>query len=236
MMESPWGLLSNQRGPHGIVEGNSCRAVCNNKKNCHCEADWAPPYCDEPGFGGSVDSGPTRQADNKSLTIGVLITILCLTFAGSVMYVKRKTLMRLLFTSKKTTIEKLRSVSPARSSRPSDPNHVRTTSLSKNLIMKPQNTSMQKILRGVVLVSASSVDSCWLFLQREGPRRPLPYQIVDISDPVKTHHVSQLKTPQRVLPPLPHLPCHQAGPERPLPANPTLRLSQVTTKFLLTFV
>lgn len=47
-------------------------------------------------------------ADNKSLTVGVLITILCLTFAGSVMYLKRKTLMRLLFTSKKTTIEKLR--------------------------------------------------------------------------------------------------------------------------------
>lgn len=47
-------------------------------------------------------------ADNKSLTVGVLITILCLTFAGSIMYLKRKTLMRLLFTSKKTTIEKLR--------------------------------------------------------------------------------------------------------------------------------
>lgn len=47
-------------------------------------------------------------ADNKSLTIGVLITILCLIFAGSIMYLKRKTFMRLLFTSKKTTIEKLR--------------------------------------------------------------------------------------------------------------------------------
>ncbi|XP_031410390.1 disintegrin and metalloproteinase domain-containing protein 12-like isoform X1 [Meleagris gallopavo] len=125
------------------------------------------------------------------------------------MYLKRKTLMRLLFTSKKTTIEKLRSVSPARASRSSKPNHIRTTSLSKNLIMKPQNTNLQK---------------------RDGPRRPLPYQIVDISDPVKTHHVPQLKTPQRVLPPLPQPPCHQAGPERPLPANPTLRLSQENHK------
>lgn len=47
-------------------------------------------------------------ADSKSLTVGVLITILCLLFAGSITYLKRKTFMRWLFTSKKTTIEKLR--------------------------------------------------------------------------------------------------------------------------------
>lgn len=94
---------------------------------------------------------------------------------------------------------------------------------------------LAQICRAVALVSAPKVYDCW-FLQRDGPRRPLPYQIVDISDPVKTHHVPQLKTPQRVLPPLPQPPCHQAGPERPLPANPTLRLSQVTIEFLSTSV
>uniref|UniRef100_A0A8C0FT79 ADAM metallopeptidase domain 12 n=1 Tax=Bubo bubo TaxID=30461 RepID=A0A8C0FT79_BUBBB len=192
-------------GVHKCATKCHGRGVCNNKKNCHCEADWAPPYCDKPGFGGSMDSGPIRQADNKSLTIGLLITILCLIFAGSIMYLKRKTFMRWLFTSKKTTIEKLRSVSPARPSSSSDPNHVHTTSLSKNLIMKPQNANIQK---------------------RDGPRRPLPYQIIDISNPVKTHDLPQLKTPQRVLPPLPQLPCHQAVPERPLPANPSLKFAQ----------
>ncbi|KAF1532436.1 Disintegrin and metalloproteinase domain-containing protein 12, partial [Eudyptes chrysocome] len=196
-------------GVHKCATKCHGRGVCNNKKNCHCEADWAPPYCDKPGFGGSMDSGPIRQADNKSLTIGVLITILCLIFAGSIMYLKRKTFMRWLFTSKKTTIEKLRSVSPARPSSSSEPNHVHTTSLSKNLIMKPQNTNIQK---------------------RGGPRRPLPYQIIDISNPVKTHDLPQLKTPQRVLPPLPQLPSHHAVPERPLPANPSLRFTQENHK------
>uniref|UniRef100_A0A452TJ54 ADAM metallopeptidase domain 12 n=1 Tax=Ursus maritimus TaxID=29073 RepID=A0A452TJ54_URSMA len=193
-------------GVHECVMQCHQRGVCNNRKNCHCEAHWAPPFCDKFGFGGSTDSGPIRRADNQGLTIGILVTILCLLAAGFVVYLKRKTLIRLLFTDKKTTIEKLRCVRPSRPSRGSHPGQAHLSHLGKGLMRKPPHSHMSK----------------------DNTRRWPPCQNVDISGPLRAPDASPPSSPQRVLPPLQKAPRAPLVPARPLPANPVLRQAQVS--------
>ncbi|KAM9236726.1 disintegrin and metalloproteinase domain-containing protein 33 [Leptosomus discolor] len=50
--------------------------VCNSNKNCHCDAGWAPPYCEKPGLGGSVDSGPVQRDNHEAIVITLLLIFL----------------------------------------------------------------------------------------------------------------------------------------------------------------
>ncbi|XP_051892567.1 disintegrin and metalloproteinase domain-containing protein 19 isoform X2 [Pristis pectinata] len=52
--------------------------VCNSNRNCHCDPHWAPPYCDKPGLGGSIDSGPVHRDSYTVLMVGLLLTFLLL--------------------------------------------------------------------------------------------------------------------------------------------------------------
>ncbi|XP_058044259.1 disintegrin and metalloproteinase domain-containing protein 12 [Ahaetulla prasina] len=196
-------------GVHECVTKCHGRGVCNNKKNCHCEAHWGPPFCDKAGFGGSVDSGPVRQSDNRSL-IAILITILCLLAASLLVYFKRKTLIRVFFINKKTTIEKLRSVSQTRPSSSSESNHVHTaTSLSKKLAKQPQNLTTPK---------------------RNNVQQLLQYQKRDISYFVKAQDASKWNPPERVQPQLYELSGQQSVFGKVLPTKPTLKFDLESCK------
>ncbi|OBS72958.1 hypothetical protein A6R68_12481 [Neotoma lepida] len=63
----------------GLVEpGTRCgpKMVCNSNRNCHCAAGWDPPFCDKPGFGGSVDSGPAQPANRGAFPLAMLLSFL----------------------------------------------------------------------------------------------------------------------------------------------------------------
>jgi len=82
--------------------------VCNNNGNCHCQKGWMCPYCNETGFGGSLDSGQgcvmgfvgarigtgKDKDEDNNLAYLWLMVITCVVLIAIVLYMKKSAIFK----------------------------------------------------------------------------------------------------------------------------------------------
>ncbi|XP_073775010.1 disintegrin and metalloproteinase domain-containing protein 12 isoform X4 [Danio rerio] len=230
-------------GVHDCSAKCSGHGVCNNNKNCHCEAQWAPPFCDKTGFGGSLDSGPMRPTDSSSVTVGILVAFLCLVCVGIIACIKRKTLLSLFFSNKKNTIEKLRSVGPHRLNSPA--HTVSSNQTHSTYRTSPQGHTAASPQTASIYQTRSPLQPVDSVLPSHSLRRLPQCPALHLSHPLTTTQTHP--SPARAAPhtythtPAPAAPstrgpaCHNvcriamafekpSPPQKPLPADPLGRL------------
>ena len=60
--------IESLRVSGGASDCGNCggNGVCNSRGNCHFNDGFAPPSCNEPGVGGSIDSGPASDPNSEN--------------------------------------------------------------------------------------------------------------------------------------------------------------------------
>lgn len=67
------------------------KGICNSAGNCHCQYGYGGTSCDLPGYGGSVNSGPsTDQAFNALLWLGIVLAFIFIAFCGATYWYKKR--------------------------------------------------------------------------------------------------------------------------------------------------
>uniref|UniRef100_A0A8C5RAH5 Uncharacterized protein n=1 Tax=Leptobrachium leishanense TaxID=445787 RepID=A0A8C5RAH5_9ANUR len=210
--------------------------ICNSNWNCHCRSGWAPPFCDKPGQGGSVDSGPVTEDFHEGLLVFLLLLFLVFLplVAFGIFYWYRQPGSFLNKWLKKTTAKCRIGRSCFRKTKRG---HCAAASTLHSLDDKPQNASWGGF-QGKA--PASSNSSQPVNIVRPLRPAPSPIHIVMEAKPLRppapaktTVSVQERGTPVHVKlhppkKPLPSCPARTSQlnpPNKPLPGNPTQKES-----------
>ncbi|KAL8206534.1 UNVERIFIED_CONTAM: hypothetical protein K2H54_007544 [Gekko kuhli] len=223
--------------------------VCNSNRHCHCDAGWAPPFCNKPGLGGSVDSGPVQYDNHEAILLALLLVfgliLPAFTFGLYLCHRRENSLLNKWIKGLRKSHETYKNAGIRRTTTVGHSNSAFTlqdVSSSRKTVDSSSRQATRSIFppKSNPLQSASQpvnvVHPLWPTPGPAAPPqkdlkpcRPPPLPVNKSSAvPTKTHFGAQAKLPPPKKP-LPSSPVRtplvnpsQRPPRRPLPGNPLL--------------